>query len=64
MVGDLIYSKGDNTEKEMTFVNSESEDENSNDEDDCGRLDEVSATDLPVGTNNLVKVRSISYSLL
>ncbi|XP_044500009.1 multisubstrate pseudouridine synthase 7 [Mangifera indica] len=55
VVGDLVYSKGDNTEKEMTFVNSESEDENSNDEDDCGRLDEVSATDLPVGTNNLVK---------
>lgn len=48
VVGDLVYSEGDNTEKEMTCVNSECEDENLNDADDCGQLDEVSATNLPV----------------
>lgn len=63
VVGDLVYSKGDNTE-ERTCVNSECEDENCNDVDDCGQLDEVSAIELPVGRNNLVKVRFISYSLL
>ncbi|KAJ0014755.1 hypothetical protein Pint_20536 [Pistacia integerrima] len=63
VVGDLVYSKADNTE-EMTCVNSECEAENCNDIDDCGQLDEVSATELPVGRNNLVKVRFISYSLL
>ncbi|KAJ0079106.1 hypothetical protein Patl1_23340 [Pistacia atlantica] len=63
VVGDLVYSKADNTE-ELTCVNSECEDENCNDIDDCGQLDEVSATELPVGRNNLVKVSFISYSLL
>ncbi|XP_031248960.1 multisubstrate pseudouridine synthase 7-like isoform X1 [Pistacia vera] len=54
VVGDLVYSKADNTE-ELTCVNSECEAENCNDIDDCGQLDEVSATELPVGRNNLVK---------
>ncbi|KAJ6353906.1 hypothetical protein OIU76_002846 [Salix suchowensis] len=54
--GDLVYCKGDDTEKETVGVNSECNDDNSDDTYDCSHLDETSGTDRPESKNTLVKV--------
>ncbi|KAJ6775270.1 TRNA PSEUDOURIDINE SYNTHASE D [Salix purpurea] len=54
--GDLVYYKGDDTEKETVGVNSECNDDNSDDTYDCSHLDETSGTDRPESKNTLVKV--------
>uniref|UniRef100_A0A6N2KU39 TRUD domain-containing protein n=1 Tax=Salix viminalis TaxID=40686 RepID=A0A6N2KU39_SALVM len=54
--GDLVYCKGDDTEKETVGVNSECNDDNSDDTYDCSHLDETSGTDCPESKNTLVKV--------
>ncbi|KAJ6737416.1 TRNA PSEUDOURIDINE SYNTHASE D [Salix viminalis] len=54
--GDLVYYKGDDTEKETGGVNSECNDDNSDDTYDCSHLDETSGTDRPESKNTLVKV--------
>lgn len=56
--GDLVYCKGDDTEKETVGVNSECNDDNSDDTYDCSHLDETSGTDRPESKNTLVKVSS------
>ncbi|KAK4852575.1 hypothetical protein QYF36_025154 [Acer negundo] len=55
VVGDLVYCKGDDTEKVMVGVNSECEDDDCNETDDCSTLDEVLRTDLPEEKHKLVK---------
>ncbi|KAH9688053.1 TRUD domain-containing protein [Citrus sinensis] len=55
VVGDLVFCKGDDTEKELGCVNPEFEYESSNDADDSSHLDEVPETDHPDGRHNLVK---------
>ncbi|GAY44694.1 hypothetical protein CUMW_083820 [Citrus unshiu] len=55
VVGDLVFCKGDDTEKELGCVNPEFEYESSNDADDSSHLDEVSETDHPDGRHNPVK---------
>ncbi|KAJ6413825.1 hypothetical protein OIU84_006599 [Salix udensis] len=54
--GDLVYCKGDDTEKDTVGVNSECNDDNSDDTYDCSHLDETSGTDRPESKNTLVKV--------
>ncbi|KAF9681701.1 hypothetical protein SADUNF_Sadunf05G0030000 [Salix dunnii] len=54
--GDLVYCKGDGTEKETVVVNSECNDDNSDDTYDCSHLDETSGTDLLERKNTFVKV--------
>ncbi|GMY20993.1 multisubstrate pseudouridine synthase 7 [Fagus crenata] len=55
VLGDLVYCKGDNTEKVSGGL-PECEDDSYNDVDDSNHLDEISGTDLPEERNNLVKV--------
>uniref|UniRef100_A0A2N9EI18 TRUD domain-containing protein n=1 Tax=Fagus sylvatica TaxID=28930 RepID=A0A2N9EI18_FAGSY len=54
VLGDLVYCKGDNTEKVSGGL-PECEDDSYNDVDDSNHLDEISGTDLPEERNNLVK---------
>ncbi|CAK7340930.1 unnamed protein product [Dovyalis caffra] len=56
VLGDLVYCKGDNTEKETAGVNSECDNNNGDDTYDCSHLDEASGIDLPEKKNTLVKV--------
>lgn len=56
MLGDLVYCKGDDTEKVTGCVKSECEDDNSNDACDSNNLDEIAGADLPEEINNSVKV--------
>lgn len=56
VLGDLVYCKGDDTEKVTGVVNSECEDDNCNDAYDSSNLDEIAGADLPEERNNSVKV--------
>ncbi|KAK0599386.1 hypothetical protein LWI29_004806 [Acer saccharum] len=62
VVGDLVYCKGDDTEKVMVGVNSECEDDDCNETDDGTTLDEVLGTDIPEEKHKLVKVREFSIT--
>lgn len=64
VVGDLVYCKVDDTEKEALGVNSECEDDKCDETYDCSHLDETSGTDLPERKNILVKVWSYILSLM
>lgn len=56
MLGDLVYCKEQETEKEMSSSHSECQDGSDNDAHvDC-HLDDISVTDLPEERNTLVKV--------
>ncbi|KAK3200613.1 hypothetical protein Dsin_024028 [Dipteronia sinensis] len=55
VVGDLVYCKGDDTEKVMVGVNSECEDDDCNETDDGTTLDEILGADLPEEKYKLVK---------
>ncbi|KAH1083475.1 hypothetical protein J1N35_023236 [Gossypium stocksii] len=59
VLGDLVYSKGDDAEK-TEVVPHEHEDNSLEDAYDCGQLDEISGKDLPLEKNNLVKVMTAS----
>ncbi|XP_011032432.1 PREDICTED: multisubstrate pseudouridine synthase 7 isoform X3 [Populus euphratica] len=59
VLGDLVYCKGDDNEKETVGVNSESNDDNCDDTYDCSHLDETSGTDLLERKNTLVKVVTV-----
>lgn len=59
VLGDLVYSKGDDAEK-TEVVPPEHEDNSLEDAYDCGQLDEISGKDLPLEKNNLVKVITAS----
>ncbi|KAG8479106.1 hypothetical protein CXB51_029856 [Gossypium anomalum] len=59
VLGDLVYSKGDDAEK-TEVVPPEHEDNSLEDVYDCGQLDEISGKDLPLEKNNLVKVITAS----
>jgi hypothetical protein len=63
VLGDLVYCKGDNTEKVSGGL-PECEDDSYNDVDDSNHLDEISGTDLPEERNNLVKVWCHSPSII
>ncbi|MBA0803722.1 hypothetical protein Gohar_013902, partial [Gossypium harknessii] len=54
VLGDLVYSKGDDAEK-TEVVPPEHEDNSLEDAYDCGELDEISGKDLPLEKINLVK---------
>ncbi|KAA3472845.1 pseudouridylate synthase 7-like protein isoform X1 [Gossypium australe] len=54
VLGDLVYSKGDDAEK-TEVVPPEHEDNSLEDAYDCGQLDEISGKDLPLEKNILVK---------
>ncbi|GAV81172.1 TruD domain-containing protein [Cephalotus follicularis] len=54
VLGDLVYCKEDDTEKETGGASSECEDDNCDDTYDC-HLHEVSGTDVSKGRSNLVK---------
>ncbi|KAE8010054.1 hypothetical protein FH972_006452 [Carpinus fangiana] len=56
VLGDLVYCKGDDTEKVTGCANSECEDDNDNDACDSNNLDEIAGADLPEERNNSVKV--------
>lgn len=56
VLGDLVYCKGDDTEKVTGNVNPECEDDNHNDVYDSSNPDEISETDVPEERNNLIKV--------
>lgn len=61
VVGDLVYCKGNETEKVTGIVSSECVDENVNDENcddsfDPSHLDDISQTNVPEARVNLVKV--------
>ncbi|XP_059435871.1 multisubstrate pseudouridine synthase 7 [Corylus avellana] len=56
VLGDLVYCKGDDTERVTGCVNSECEDDNGNDACDSNNLDEIAGADLPEEINNSVKV--------
>lgn len=60
-MGDLVYSKENNTEKLRGIANADCKDENSNEVFDSHDIDVVSGSDLPEERNNPVKVR---YSVL
>lgn len=59
VLGDLVYCKGDDSEKETVGVNSECNDDNCDDTYDCSHLDETSGTDLLERKNTLVKVVTV-----
>ncbi|KAB2058999.1 hypothetical protein E1A91_A11G279200v1 [Gossypium mustelinum] len=59
VLGDLVYSKGDDAEK-TEVLPPEHEDNSLEDAYDCGQLDEISGKDLPLEKNNLVKVITAS----
>lgn len=61
MVGDLVYSKENNTEKLRGIANADRKDEDSNEVFDSHDIADVSGADLPEERNNPVKVR---YSVL
>lgn len=63
VLGDLVYCKENETEKERRVGNAECEDEGSPDTLDSHQLDEIASTDLPNERNNLVKVRSSVLAL-
>ncbi|XP_041017336.1 multisubstrate pseudouridine synthase 7 isoform X2 [Juglans microcarpa x Juglans regia] len=56
VLGDLVYRKGDDTEKVTGHVDPECEDDNHNDVYDSKNPDEISETDVPEERNNLIKV--------
>lgn len=64
VLGDLVYCKGDDTEKETVGVNSECNDDNCDDTYDCSHLDETSGTDLLERKNTLVKVSSYIIAIV
>ncbi|KAL5770672.1 hypothetical protein ACOSP7_014826 [Xanthoceras sorbifolium] len=55
VVGDLVYCKGDDTEKVMEGVNAVCDNDDCNETYDSNTLDEVSGTDLPEERHKLVK---------
>ncbi|XP_058002719.1 multisubstrate pseudouridine synthase 7 isoform X3 [Hevea brasiliensis] len=55
VVGDLVYFKGDDTERETLGVNSECEVHSHDDVHDCSNSDETSGANLPEMKNTLVK---------
>uniref|UniRef100_A0A6M2E9X8 TRUD domain-containing protein n=1 Tax=Populus davidiana TaxID=266767 RepID=A0A6M2E9X8_9ROSI len=59
VLGDLVYCKGDDSEKETVGVNSECNDDNCDDTYDWRHLDETSGTDLLERKNTLVKVVTV-----
>ncbi|KAJ6929042.1 hypothetical protein NC652_013034 [Populus alba x Populus x berolinensis] len=59
VLGDLVYCKGDDSEKETVGVNSECNNDNCDDTYDCSHLDETSGTDLLERKNTLVKVVTV-----
>lgn len=59
LLGDLVYCKGNDSEKETVGVNSECNDDNCDDTYDCSHLDETSGTDLLERKNTLVKVVTV-----
>lgn len=58
VVGDLVYFKGDDTERETLGVNSECEDDSCDDMYDCSNSDPTSGTHHPERKNTHVKVNS------
>ncbi|KAG6647237.1 hypothetical protein CIPAW_07G064800 [Carya illinoinensis] len=56
VLGDLVYRKGDDTEKVTGHVNPECEDDNHNNVYDSSNPDEISETDVPEERNDLIKV--------
>lgn len=59
VLGDLVYCKGNETEKVSEVVSSECVDENGNDTLDPIDLDDISGTNLPEERLNLVKVSCV-----
>ncbi|XP_034707286.1 multisubstrate pseudouridine synthase 7 isoform X3 [Vitis riparia] len=55
VLGDLVYCKGDNAEKETRVVNSEFDDDGCSDAFDSSHFDEISETDLPEERKDPVK---------
>eukprot|EP00257_Ricinus_communis_P013254 XP_015570652.1 multisubstrate pseudouridine synthase 7 isoform X1 [Ricinus communis] len=55
VVGDLVYCKGDDTEREIGSANSACEDDDCEDMYGCSNLDETSGTDLSERKDTLVK---------
>ncbi|XP_048235924.1 multisubstrate pseudouridine synthase 7 isoform X2 [Ricinus communis] len=55
VVGDLVYCKGDDTEREIGSANSACEDDGCEDMYGCSNLDETSGTDLSERKDTLVK---------
>lgn len=58
-LGDLVYCKGDDTEKLRSVVSPEFEDDECNDAFVSSNFDEISETDLPEERNSPVKVRCL-----
>ncbi|THG07008.1 hypothetical protein TEA_022923 [Camellia sinensis var. sinensis] len=61
VLGDLVYCKGESTEKVTGVSSSECEGDSCNDTYECSQLDEISETVLPEEKSNSVKVWCFNF---